>query len=696
MSTSVEAEIQSRPAQSGDSSDRDLASIAKVVAMLGNPNVGKTSIFNRLTNLLAKTSNFPGTTIDRRIGKVELKHGKTITLVDLPGMYSLEATSPEETVARDFILGESGTAPDAVLIVVDATHLQRTLFIARQAMQRGCPTIVAVNMIESARKRGIEIDLTLLSRKIGCPVVGISARTGEGFDRLKTQLEVVTTGLSLPVLMPVLMPTSATPVPALEAVANPLTVISEDESCGACRICPYADGHHWASSLARESTRDGLVASDATTDRVDAFLTNAWLGPIVFAAIMLAAFSLVFYFAQYPMELLDGGFGSLSSWVSRWLPEGDFQSLVTDGIIGGVGGVMVFLPQIFILFFMLAILEDTGYLARAVVVVDRWMRRVGLPGQAFVPLLAAHACAIPAIMSTKVIENRRDRLAAIMVIPLMTCSARLPVYSMVAAMLFPDRPFLAAALFASAYGLGMLAAFVVSFLLKLTLLPGEPSPLILDLPPYRAPSIRNALRYAYERGWMFLRDAGTIILLISIGIWALSTYPKLSDEQFTENMTADSVAVDTLSEDELANLRSSADQRHALIGRMGQAVAPVFEPLGFDWKVSVGVMTSFAAREMVVSTLSILYGLGEEPEDESSLQQRLASATDADGNRVFDTATCMSLLVFFVLAMQCLPTQAVTKKETGSWGWAAFQFGYMTVLAYVAAWVTYQTVSMWS
>lgn len=684
MSTSVDSTESEFSDASGDKKSGD-----KVVAMLGNPNVGKTSMFNRLTNLLAKTSNFPGTTIDRRIGRVELSSGKSITLVDLPGMYSLEASSPEEKVARDFVLGQSDQVPDAVLIVVDATNLQRTLFVARQALQQGRPTLVAVNFIEAARRRGIEIDLNTLGRKLGCPVVGVSARTGEGFDRLKSQLAILLAGPALPLLI-----TGGSPECPPTPAENVLTVITDDESCGSCRVCPFADGHQWASALARESIRDGSVVSDETADKVDQFLTHRLIGPIVFALVMVVAFSLVFWFAQVPMEWLDNGFGMLASWVSRFLPEGDIQSLVVDGIIGGVGGVMVFLPQIFILFFMLALLEDSGYLARAVVVVDRWMRRVGLPGQAFVPLLAAHACAIPAIMATKVIESRRDRLAAIMVIPLMTCSARLPVYTIIAAMLFPSTPVYAAMLFASAYVLGMVAAFVVAFLLKLTVLPGEPSPLILDLPPYRAPSLRNALRYAYERGWMFLRDAGTVILVISMIIWALSTYPKLSDESFAEEMASRNVAVDQLSEDELAGVRAAVDQEHAIIGRLGRVVAPVFEPIGFDWKISVGVMTSFAAREVVVSTLSILYGLGPEPDDESSLKDRLSSATYADGRPVFTTATCVSLLVFFVLAMQCLPTQAVTKKETGSWKWAAFQFVYMTLLAYAAAFVAYQTISM--
>ncbi len=687
MSTSVES---TEPHAGNTSTEKKSGS--PVVAMLGNPNVGKTSMFNRLTNLLAKTSNFPGTTIDRRIGRVELDAGKSITLVDLPGMYSFEPSSPEEQVAHDFVLGQSDMVPDAVLIVVDATNLQRTLFIVRHALQQGRPTMVVVNMIEAARRRGIEIDLNTLGRKLGCPVVGVSARTGEGFDRLKSQLDILLSGPALPMLIGDAS-AECPPQPA----ENVLTVVStEESSCGSCRVCPFADGHQWASALARESIVDGSVVSDETADRVDRFLTHRWFGMAVFAVVMVIAFSLVFWIAQVPMQWLDDGFAALGAAVSDWLPEGDFQSLVVDGIIGGVGGVVVFLPQMLILFFMLAILEDSGYLARAVVVVDRWMRRVGLPGQAFVPLLAAHACAIPAIMATKVIENRRDRLAAIMVIPLMTCSARLPVYTMLAAMLFPDNPLLAAGLFAGAYVLGMVAAFIVALILKLTLLPGQPSPLILDLPHYRTPSIRNALRYSYERGWMFLRDAGTVILLISIGIWVLSTYPKLSDERFEAELAAKHVAADQISESELENVRAAADQEYAIIGQMGQIVAPVFEPLGFDWKISVGVMTSFAAREVVVSTLSILYGLGPEPEEGSTLQHRLTAATYPDGRRVFTPATCVSLLVFFVLAMQCLPTQAVTKKETGSWKWAAFQFGYMTLLAYAAAFIAYQTVSMLS
>jgi len=685
------------------------------VAMIGNPNVGKTSLFNRLTNLLAKTSNFAGTTIERRAGTVELPGGRHADLIDLPGLYSLEASSPEEEIARTFLSGRvpeqhvdqqtaeelqralaKGPAssdfqpPDAVIIVVDATNLQRSLFIARETLRLGLPCVVAINLIETARRRGIEIDTQTLARKLGCPVVGVSARTGEGLPALKQQIgQLLRPSLPL-VTLPQAEPGGPETTPA---AGTPVGATDVDDSCGTCGTCPFADGHRWAATLARESTRSGWTASDQSTDRADRWLTHPLLGPLAFIATMLATFTLVFWVAQRPMEWLDALFGGLAGLVADWLPEGDLQSLLTDGIIGGVGGVMVFLPQICILFFALAVLEDSGYLARAVVVIDRLMRRVGLPGQAFVPLLAAHACAIPAIMSTRVIQNRRDRLASIMVIPLMTCSARLPVYSMIAAMLFPDQPLQAAGLFAAAYSLGMVAAFVMAWLLKRTVLPGQPAPLIMDLPPYRMPSFGNAARHAYERGWMFLRDAGTIILLISIGIWVLSTYPKLSEEQFASNLDAAGVEVTSLPESQVDHLFQQQSQEYALIGRAGKLVAPVFAPLGFDWKTSVGVMTSFAAREVVVSTLSILYGLGPEPEEEQSLVDRLSTAERADGSRVFTTATSISLLVFFVLAMQCLPTQAVTRKETGSWGWAAFQFGYMTLLAYGVALIAYQSIS---
>ncbi len=648
----------------------------KTVALLGNPNVGKTSLFNRLTNLLAKTSNFSGTTIERRVGMMRMdvatasqRTEQSLRVVDLPGIYSLDGRTMEETVTYEYLHGERAERkvplPDALLVVVDATNLQRSLFVTRQALELNKPTVVAINLIDLANRQGIQIDCDGLSRKLGCPVVPISARSGHGMDQLAKELHHATSATA-------------------QGVAAP--------ECNSCLTCPYAQGHQWAASVAAETTTRKYVASSEWTDAADRWMTHAWFGPVAFFGVMLTLFALVFWLAQFPMEMLDALFGSVAELVGWLVPEGDVQSLLSDGLIAGVGGVLVFLPQIMILFFVLTLLEDSGYLSRAVVVVDRWMRRVGLPGQAFVPLLTAHACAIPAIMSTRTIENRRDRLVSILVIPLMTCSARLPVYTMIAAMLFPTQALYAALLFAGAYFLGMFAAFAMALLFKLSILPGSPAPLILDLPPYRMPSIKNALRHAWDRGLAFVRDVGTTILVISLAIWGLSTYPKMSDDRFEARLAAvqadapESVDAEVL---DTEGLRMQWEQEHSALGRVGKACQPVFAPLGFDWKTSVGVMASFAAREVVVSTLSILYGMGDDPDDEeiASLHSRLRSAKRPDGTAVFDTATCVSLLVFFVLAMQCLPTQAVTKKETGSWGWAAFQFGYMSVLAYAGAFV---------
>ena len=635
----------------------------RTIALVGNPNVGKTSVFNRLTSLRAKTSNFSGTTVEKRSGEARTALGTIVELIDLPGLYSLDAQSPDERTSREFLETGSGTGrPDAMIVVVDATNLERSLFLAREALQLGIPCVVALNMIEAARSQGLQIDVERLMKKLDARVVPISARTGEGFEDLRNAIDSIFASPGLPVI--------------------------DNEPCTSCSTCPYAQGHQWASSIAREVTStSGEVLSSQATDAADKWLTHPVSGLVCFAVTMLCLFSLVFWLASYPMDWLDGLFGQLSSLVGGWLPTGDFNSLVTDGIIAGVGGVLVFLPQICILFFVLTLLEDSGYLSRAVVVVDRWMRKVGLPGQAFVPLLAAHACAIPAIMATKTIESRRDRLAAILVIPLMTCSARLPVYSMVAALLFPQSPFRAALLFASAYALGMICAFVVAYLLKLSILPGNPSPLILDLPPYRRPSFRNATRTAFERGYVFLREAGTVILCISIGIWLLSTYPRMSDAQMQQSLAETVAASDG---EQLDHVEARLAQEYSLLGRAGKLVEPVFRPLGFDWKTSVGVLTSFAAREVVVSTLSVLYGLGDEPEDDSSLREKLMTAKRDDGSLVFNSATCVSLLVFFVLAMQCLPTQAVTRRETGTWKWAIFQLVYMTLLAYCAAFLAYR------
>ncbi|MEO0531217.1 MAG: ferrous iron transport protein B [Planctomycetota bacterium] len=630
------------------------------IALVGNPNAGKTSLFNRLTGQRAQTANFAGTTISHRRGALlpttagPLKP-EPLTLLDLPGLYSLEATSPEEAVTRSTLRGEQpGTAaPDAVVIVVDATNLERNLPLAIEALELGRPTLVALNMSDLAERLGLKLDLEKLSARVGCPVVRVSARTGEGVEALVAAIHALS---------------DQKPLPQLDAAAC---------ACTTCNGCGYASRFGWAESVRAESLTGDLSAPSRFTDAVDTVLTHRVGGLIAFAVVMLGLFMTIFSVATVPMDLIDALFAWAGEAIGGWLPEGDLRSLVVDGVIGGVGGMLVFLPQICLLFFLLAVLEDSGYLARAALVMDRLMQRVGLPGKAFVPMLSAHACAIPAIYATRVIDDRRDRLATILVAPLLSCSARVPVYVMVVAMLFPDQPLAAALTFAGAYVLGIVAALLAAFVLKRTLLGGESRQLVIELPNYRMPSIRDCLLRTVDQAWQFIQNAGTTILVISLILWALATYPKTDPTALPADPT----------------LAAQAELEGSFVGMIGQAIQPVFAPLGFDWKTTVGVVTSFAAREVVVSTLTILYGLGEEAEQDSLLAA-MRSSTLADGTPVFTTATCLSLLVFYVLAMQCLPTQAVTWRETGSWKWAAFQLGYMSVLAYVAALATYQLASI--
>ena len=415
---------------------------------------------------------------------------------------------------------------------------------------------------------------------------------------------------------------------------------------------------------------------------------------------MLALFALIFWAAQIPMELIDHLFAGLQSWTTSLLPPGDVQSLVANGVVGGVGGILIFLPQICILFFALSLLEDTGYLSRAAFVMDKIMRKLGLPGKAFVPLLSAHACAIPAIMSTRVIENPRDRLVTILVTPLMACSARIPVYAMVTALLFPHSPLKAALVFTAAYATGVVAALGMAMIFRRTILPGESKPLMIELPPYRVPGLRTALLHTFDRAKIFVKQAGTIILAISLVLWALSYYPKSNPPAAAVALTAQAAQFETRGDtNQAATLRDTADRltaQHSLqnsfAGKIGHVIEPVIAPLGYDWQIGIGIISSFAAREVIVSTLAIVYGVGKDQAEhnQSSLYSTLRQAKRTDGSPIFNVATCASLLVFYILAAQCLSTTAVVRRETNSWKWPLFQIAYMTGLAYVAALVVYQ------
>lgn len=631
-----------------------------VIALLGNPNTGKTTLSNRLCGLRSKTANMPGSTVEAKIGTWTTS-GVHRQLIDLPGFYGLHLDRPESTTCRAYLHGEleGMDPPGLAIVVVDATNLQRNLHLVNQVLQEGLPAVVAVNFIDVAHRRGIDIDTDALSSELGCPVVSISGRTGEGITELEQVLEQETR--------------------AGEGLPDP----------GDSKAC-----NEWSEQVVARCLRSGPVvghASDRMTERLDAAFTHPVLGVLAFAAIMLGLFYSIFALATLPMDLIEVFFGGLGSWVQDMLPAGWIRDLLVDGVIAGIAGTLVFLPQICLLFFLITILEDTGYLARAAFVLDRILRRFGLPGHAFVPLLSSHACAIPAIMSARMVPGRLDRLATILIAPFMSCSARLPVYVLLIGMLLADQPFLAGLVFAGCYVLGALTGLLSSALLRRTILRGPSPPMVIELPEYRLPSIRTALITTFDRGMTFLRMAGTMILGISLILWWLSAFPTSAPPAEAVALQQQAEAIVATDSAQAEALQSEADQltsrsavEHSFAGKIGRTIQPAFEPLGFDWQLSIGVLTSYAAREVFVSTMAILFTGMDDAEDETVLE-RITSATRSDGTPVFTTTTCATLLVFFVLAMQCLPTLVVTAREAGHWGWAVLQFAWMSGIAYIAA-----------
>jgi ferrous iron transport protein B len=649
------------------------------IVVVGNPNCGKTTLFNMLTGMRAHTANIAGTTVETRQGKTTID-GRAVTLIDLPGMYSLSDASPEQRIARQALMGKVGDertseAPGAVLLVLDAMNIQRNLLLAGQVIELGLPTVVALNMCDLADRAGIKIDTESLSTELGCAVVPICARSGKGLTDLTDALN-------------------------RRLGSEEVHIVPQSLSaCSRCGGCPFRARFDWAEGVQERCASMPMGEHDPVTEAADRVLTHPLLGIVSFAGIMFMLFALIFWVADYPSTAIEWSFSALGSKVADTLPTGDLNNLLVDGVIGGVGGVLVFLPQICLLFLFLSLLEDTGYLARAAVVSDRLMRRVGLPGTAFVPLLSAHACAIPAIMASRIIDNRRDRLVTILVAPLLTCSARLPVYTMLTALLVPSQPLKAAMIFVGAYCLGIAAALLMALLLNRSILRGRAQPLVIELPSYKAPNLRNALVMMLDRGWAFLMKAGTVILLISILLWASATYPKsappaeavVMQQQAKQLLAAGQTDQAELLIRQANNLTASNSLSHSIAGRLGHAIEPAIRPLGYDWRIGVGIVSSFAAREVVVSTLSIIHGVGDD--NDAMLYDSMRNATLDDGTPMYTPATSLSLLVFFVLAMQCLPTSIVARRETGSWKWPVLQFAYMSALAYGAAWVTFITTN---
>jgi ferrous iron transport protein B len=680
--------------------------IVRNVAIAGNPNCGKSTIFNSLTGLRQKVGNYPGVTVEKKTGRFFGSHGEPMELLDLPGSYSLQVRSPDEAVARDVLLGRlPGTPrPDVIICVVDASNLERNLYLVAQMLELQIPVVVALNMVDVAEKNGLAIDLMGLREKLGVPVIPMVATKGVGFIELRQAVsrsplppppicaqmpivlerEVMALAKSLPVAPEVARGEALLLLTlhdqALEEIAHhERSVIDATlEAQKRLRVAgfdplsaPVEARYEWIGQVCGAAIHKGsLFDAQSVSDRLDAVLTHRVWGWLAFLGMMTLMFFCIFTVAQYPMDWIDAVVKALGTWVGGWLPESDLRSLLTDGVIAGVGGVVIFLPQILILYFFLGILEDTGYMARAAFIMDRLMSRVGLHGKSFIPMLSSFACAIPGVMATRTIENRKDRLVTILVAPLMSCSARLPVYALMIAVFLPMSSALQkAGIMLSMYLLGLVAAFAMAWLFKKTLLRGETPMLLLEMPPYRVPSWKTIVLRMWERAGLFLRRAGTVILALSVLLWALSTYPKPSEPGATP---AEAIA-------------------HIVAGRMGHALEPLIAPLGYDWKIGIGLIGSFAAREVFVSTMSIVYNV-ESGEDENTepLRDTMRGEKRPDGSPVFTPLVCIGLMAFYVLAMQCISTVAIVRRETNSWRWPLFQIGYMTSLAWIAAFIVYQ------
>lgn len=733
------------------------AGSARRIALIGNPNTGKSTIFNALAGMHARTGNYPGVTIEKKIGRYRAD-GKLFELVDLPGTYSLAPRSPDELVAVDVLTGETSVSEpiDAILCIVNATLLHRNLFLVSQILELGKPVVLALNMADVAEARGYNIDAKRLSQQLGIPVVLTSASRRRGITELKQAIESATESSSraaherpLPdalyeirdqlkqklaeatntkdyehpddyvverALLDVggaaekrlLLVYGAEGKQALTDARERLTTslgTPADLECNA----RYA----WVERKLRGVVNQELSDSRTWTDILDSVLTHRVFGLVIFVAMMFGVFQAIYTFTGYPMDVLEAVQGWLSDMVTASLSPGILRSLIVDGVIAGVGGVLIFLPQIAMLFLFIALLEDCGYMARAAFLVDRVMSIFGLSGKSFLPLMSSFACAVPGIMATRVIENRRDRLATIMVAPLMSCSARLPVYLLLIGAFVPATSFFSGIVtvrglvLMAMYLIGIFVAIPIAWFLKKTILRGETAPFVLELPEYKWPSIAVLVQRVYQSCKAFVVRAGTLIFCASIVIWAAAYFPGDHSRQYQlqrqiESADASAVAanvserfeaeVDQLRQD--YNAESSRLLESSFLGMAGKVIAPVVRPLGWDWRIGVGAVASFPAREVIIATLGTIYSLGGDvDEEDDGLIDALKAAKWPDGRPVYTLPVALSIMVFFALCAQCVSTLLVIRRETNSWGWPIFSFTYMTVLAYLGALVVYQVGS---
>jgi ferrous iron transport protein B len=716
----------------------------RYIVLTGNPNSGKTTLFNALTGLRAKVGNYAGVTVERKEGRLQDAPAElNARVLDLPGTYSLSPQSLDEQISRDVLLNRLPELPppSLIVVVVDASNLQRNLYYTTQVIELGYPTIVALNMVDVAENNGHRIDPARLAAELGVPVAPIIASEGRGIPELRQLM--VSSLLKPPTVeprrfckLPELLTQEASTIASLlaqtfeerrsQAAAEALLILSNEkalassaqhyppkiqEAVSTARQRLESAGVDWRGTaiegryvsiagIQEAATIEMAPPGETLSDRLDRVLTHKIWGTVIFIAIMALMFQSIFTFARLPMDALQSGVDWLGGAVARLIPPGDLNSLLCDGVIAGVGAVIVFLPQILLLFLFIGFLEDTGYMARAAFLMDRLMSKVGLHGKSFIPMLSSFACAIPGIMATRTIESPKDRLVTILVSPLMSCSARLPVYTLLIGACIPAVTVLgffklAGLTMLCMYLLGIIVALLMAWLFKKTLLKGETPLLIMELPPYKRPLLRVVLRHMWDRSKLFLRRAGTVILGINILLWFLATYPRnaTTSHEFAAKRAA--LQTQPAHADQLAaldNEEAGAKLRDSFAGHLGKLIEPAIAPLGFDWKMGIGIVSSFAAREVFVSTMATVYNVGKYDRSESSMKslaKTLKEQIGPDGTPVYTPLRAVTLMVFYVFALQCVSTVAVVRRETNSWKWPFFQWLYMGLLAWGLAFVTY-------
>jgi len=726
---------QPRPSKSG----------GPMVVLTGNPNCGKTTLFNALTGLRARVGNYPGVTVERKEGRL-LGAPFPVVILDLPGTYSLTPQSPDEQIARDALFHRLTDVPrpELVIVVVDASNLERNLYFATQVIELEYRTLIALNMVDVAEENGHHIDAGKLERFLGAPVFAVAASSGRGVGALRQGLlealgngaRTVRPSSFVDLGKPLLDEEEAlarvleqVPGRTVSSRAEALLLLTSgkvgagsdlsraiQDALKAARSRLEKAGIDWrgaaiearyarVSQIRREVTTESRPGYVTASEKADRYMTHRFWGLLIFVAVMGSMFMAIFTLARLPMEAIQAGISALGDWTATLIPPGELQNLVVNGIIQGVGSVVVFLPQICLLFLFIGLLEDTGYMSRAAFLMDRLMGKAGLHGRSFIPMLSSFACAIPGIMAARTIDSPKDRLVTILVAPLMSCSARLPVYVLLIAACFPGKPMESAGIMLSMYVLGIVAALGMASLFKKTLLKGETPILIMELPPYKRPMPGVILRHIWDPAKMFLWRAGTVILGVNILLWFLTVYPKPPKEAL-EHFTARRAAIvsagrtepyepgikgqmalsakDVKELESLNGAEASLRLESSFAGSLGRAIEPGIAPLGFDWKIGIGLISSFAAREMFVSTMAVVYNVS--PPDEETRTRQLAEVMREqkrpDGTRLYSTLTTVTLLVFYALALQCASTMAVVRRETGSWRWPIFQWCYMGALAW--------------